>query len=129
LDKAGIDALEKVMRDVRPDFVFAPWGEDSHQDHRHTSALVRSATRYTPNVLFYEVPSTIDFLPDVFVDITSQLRAKERALRLHKSQINRVNVAGLSIIDCARSMAHFRGYQARVKSAEGFKALRLRLDF
>lgn len=129
LDKAGIDALEKVMRDVKPDLVFAPWGEDSHQDHRHTSAIVRSATRYTPNVLFYEVPSTIDFLPDTYVDIAKELKGKEKALRLHKSQVNRLNVAGLSIFDCARSMAQFRGYQGRVKAAEGFKALRLRLSF
>jgi LmbE family N-acetylglucosaminyl deacetylase len=129
LDKEGIDVLEGVMKAVKPDLVFAPWGEDTHQDHRHTSAIVRSATRYTPNVLFYEVPSTIDFLPDVYVDITKTLPAKLKALRAHKSQLNRVNVADLSIIDCAVSMAHFRGYQGRVKAAEGFKALRLRLAF
>jgi LmbE family N-acetylglucosaminyl deacetylase len=129
LSKASIDALDAVMKAVKPDLVFAPWGEDTHQDHRNTSLQVRSATRYTQNVLFYEVPSTIEFLPDVYVDITKTLAAKERALKAHKSQVNKVNVAGLSIIDCARSMAHFRGYQARVKSAEGFKALRLSLSF
>jgi len=129
LTKASIDALDAVMKAVKPDLVFAPWGEDTHQDHRNTSLQVRSATRYTQNVLFYEVPSTIEFQPDVYVDITKTLAAKERALKAHKSQVNKVNVAGLSIIDCARSMAHFRGYQARVKSAEGFKALRLRLSF
>jgi LmbE family N-acetylglucosaminyl deacetylase len=129
LTKESIDALDGVLQEVRPSLVFAPWGEDSHQDHRHTSAQVRSATRYTQNVLFYEVPSTIEFLPDVFVDITDVLPGKEKALKAHKSQIHKVNVAGLSILDCARSMAHFRGYQGRVAAAEGFKALRLRLDF
>ena len=128
LTKASIEALDAVMKAVKPDLVFAPWGDDTHQDHRNTSLQVRSATRYTRNVLFYEVPSTVEFQPDVFVDITRDLKAKERALRAHKSQVNKVNVAGLSIIDCARSMAHFRGYQGRVKSAEGFKALRLLLE-
>ncbi len=125
LSKESIDALDVVLRQVKPDLVFAPWGEDTHQDHRNTSLQVRSATRYTRNVLFYEVPSTIDFLPDVFVDISATFKAKERALRAHKSQIHKVNVADLSIIDCARAMARFRGYQGRVKAAEGFKALRL----
>lgn len=129
LDKAGIDVLEAVLKAVKPDLVFAPWGDDTHQDHRHTSSIVRSATRYTPNVLFYEVPSTIEFLPDVYVDISQTFAAKVTALKLHKSQVHRVNVAGLSILDCARSMAQFRGYQGRVKAAEGFKALRLRLSF
>jgi LmbE family N-acetylglucosaminyl deacetylase len=126
--KAGIDALERVMRGLKPDLVFAPWGEDTHQDHRATSSIVRSATRYTQNVLFYEVPSTIDFLPDTFVDISATLKSKYSALKAHKSQINKVNVADLSIIDCARSMAQFRGYQGRVKAAEGFKSLRLLLE-
>ena len=129
LGKASIDAMDAVIKKVRPDLVFAPWGDETHQDHRNTSAQVRSATRYTQNVLFYEVPSTVDFLPDVFVDITRSLEAKYKALRAHKSQVHKVNVADLSIIDCARAMAHFRGYQGRVKAAEGFKALRLRLDF
>ena len=129
LGRKSIDALDAVIQRVKPDLVFAPWGEDTHQDHRNTSAQVRSATRYTQNVLFYEVPSTVDFLPDIFVDITPVLETKYRALKAHKSQVHKVNVADLSIIDCARSTAHFRGYQGRVKAAEGFKALRLRLDF
>lgn len=128
LTKESIDALDAVLKEAKPDLVFAPWGEDTHQDHRNTSLQVRSATRYTRNVLFYEVPSTIDFLPDVFVDITSTFAIKEKALRAHKSQIHKVNVADLSIIDCARAMASFRGYQGRVKAAEGFKALRLLLE-
>jgi len=125
LGKESIDALDKVMREVKADLVFVPHAEDTHQDHRNTASQVISATRYTHNVLFYEVPSSVNFQPDVFVNIGSVLQAKYRALRAHKSQVNKVNVAGLSIIDCARSMAHFRGYQGRVKAAEGFKALRL----
>jgi LmbE family N-acetylglucosaminyl deacetylase len=129
LTKESIDALDGVLKKVNPDLVFAPHSNDTHQDHRNTGAQVLSATRYSKNVLFYEVPSSVDFTPDVFVDITKELPVKYKALRLHKSQVNKVNVADLSIIDCARSMAHFRGYQARCKAAEGFKALRLRLDF
>jgi len=129
LTKQSIDALDAVMKLVKPDLVFAPWGDDTHQDHRNTSSQVRSATRYTQNVLFYEVPSTIEFQPDVFVDITKTLAGKVWALKAHRSQVHKVNVAELSILDCARSMAHFRGYQGRVEAAEGFKALRLRLSF
>jgi LmbE family N-acetylglucosaminyl deacetylase len=65
----------------------------------------------------------------VFVDITKTLAGKVWALKAHRSQVHKVNVAELSILDCARSMAHFRGYQGRVEAAEGFKALRLRLSF
>ena len=128
LSKESIDALDAVIRQVKPDLVLAPWGDDTHQDHRNTSAQIRSATRYTQNVLFYEVPSTIDFLPDVFVEISKELPTKLRALKAHQSQVHKLNVAGLSILDAAKSMAQFRGYQGRVKAAEGFKALRLHLS-
>jgi len=37
----------------------------------------------------------------------------------------KTNIEGLSIIDIARSSAHFRGIQGRVKNAEGFIPLRL----
>lgn len=125
VSRESIDKLDKVMKEVKADLVFANHASDTHQDHRGTGSLVLSATRYTQNVLFYEVPTSVDFTPDVFVDITDVLDAKYRALRAHKSQVNKVNVADLSIIDCARSMAYFRGFQGRVKAAEGFKALRL----
>ncbi len=128
LSKESIDALDKVMKEVKADIVFAPHAEDTHQDHRNTASQVLSATRYAKNVLFYEVPSSVNFQPDVFVDISPVLALKYKALKAHKSQVNKVNVADLSIIDCARSMAQFRGYQGRVKAAEGFKALRLLLE-
>jgi LmbE family N-acetylglucosaminyl deacetylase len=128
LSKESIDAVEAVMQRLQADVVFAPHAEDTHQDHRNTSLQVTSATRYTKNVLFYEVPSSVNFLPDVFVDISSVLKLKYKALKAHKSQVNKVNVAGLSILDCAQATAHFRGYQGRVEAAEGFKSLRLLLE-
>jgi LmbE family N-acetylglucosaminyl deacetylase len=128
VDKQSIDKLDAVLKQVRPDMVFAPHSNDTHQDHRNTAQIVLSATRYTHNVLFYEVPTSVDFNPDVFVDITSALKPKVQALKAHKSQVHQVRVGKLTIIDVAESMAHFRGYQGRVEAAEGFKALRLLLQ-
>jgi LmbE family N-acetylglucosaminyl deacetylase len=129
VDRASIDALDKVLKAVKPDLVFANFSDDTHQDHRATASIVLSATRYAHNVLFYEVPTSVDFNPDVFVDITgAALEAKFCALKAHKSQVHQLRVGKLSIIDVARSMAHFRGYQGRVEAAEGFKALRLLLQ-
>jgi hypothetical protein len=47
------------------------------------------------------------------------------AIRAHDSQIHKTNIEGMSIIDIATAMAHFRGTQGRVKYGEGFQALRL----
>jgi LmbE family N-acetylglucosaminyl deacetylase len=49
------DALEAVARRVRPDVVFAPRIDDSHQDHRLVAELVPTVWRDVL-VLGYEIP-------------------------------------------------------------------------
>ena len=120
-----IGKIERVIKKVRPDFIFCSFPDDTHQDHRHLGQAVMSATRYIRNVLFYEGPTTQNFKPHVFVDIYDTLEKKIAALKAHKSQVMKTNIEDLSIIEVARSSANFRGIQGRVKFAEAFHALRL----
>ena len=76
-------------------------------------------------MLFYEGPTSIDFNPTIFVDISPCIEKKMETLMAHESQIDKTNIKGLSIIEIATAMAHFRGTQGRVKYSEGFQALRL----
>jgi LmbE family N-acetylglucosaminyl deacetylase len=125
LDRALIQRVESVIHEVQPDFIFVHHNDDTHQDHRHLSTSTITATRYTRNVLFYEGPTTVNFTPSVFVDVDSVLEDKIATLRAHNSQVSKTNIEGLSIVDIARSSAHFRGIQGRVRNAEGFVPLRL----
>lgn len=127
MDKGNaiIQLAEKRIKEIAPDFIFINFFCDTHQDHRTVNRSVLSATRYVRNVLFYEVPTTSDFNPQVFVDISETLDTKIQALEAHHSQILRTNIEDLSISQIARSCANFRGIQGRVKYAEGFCALRL----
>lgn len=127
IDKGPISQLDRVMATFNPHLIFVNYSEDSHQDHRAVAACTVSATRYIPNVLMYEVPTTNGFNPSVFVDITHIIDEKLRLLEAHKSQVFATRIAGLSIADAASSCANFRGYQARVKYAEGFVPIRLRV--
>ena len=117
--------VDEVIEQVKPDVVFLNYHEDVHQDHRATSRAGVSATRYVREVLFYEVPTTQHFEPDIFVDIEGVLEKKGWLLQLHGSQVNRTRVKNLTIVESAQSCANFRGFQGRVKFAEGFKALRV----
>lgn len=127
LDKGNeiIHVAERYIEKVDPDFIFINNFHDTHQDHRTVNRSVLSATRYVRNVLFYEVPTTSDFNPQVFVNIGDTLEKKILALEAHHSQIMRTNIEDLSISEIARSSANFRGIQGRVKYAEGFSPLRL----
>lgn len=128
LSQELVAQLESVLRQVRPRFIFTHWRDDTHQDHRHLTACTLSATRYIPNLLFYEGPTSQNFNPTVFVDISEELENKLALLSLHASQIARTNIEQTTILDMARSAASFRGIQARVRYAEGFSSQRLLIN-
>jgi LmbE family N-acetylglucosaminyl deacetylase len=128
VDKRLITTIENAMKDSKPDIIFFNYYNDIHQDHRAVAEGAISATRYVKKVLFYEVPTTEGFEPDVFVDIGDVLEDKLKLLKIYASQVNKTRVPHLTILESAKSCANFRGFQARVKYAEGFKALRLMLD-
>ncbi len=125
LDRALIQRLEGVIQELEPDFIFVHYQDDTHQDHRNLAISTLTATRYTRNVLLFEGPTTQNFSPSVFVDIDTVLEQKVTSLEAHTSQVSKTNIEGLSIVDIARSSAHFRGIQGRVRNAEGFVPLRL----
>lgn len=50
--------IENVLNEVKPDFIFVNYIDDTHQGHRNLARSAMSATRYIKNVLFYEVPTT-----------------------------------------------------------------------
>jgi LmbE family N-acetylglucosaminyl deacetylase len=125
VNKVLISTLENVINKIKPDAVFFNYFDDTHQDHRVTTQSSASATRYIKEVLYYEVPTSQNFQPDIFVDIGDVLDKKLELLRIHASQVDKTKVENLTILESARSCAIFRGYQGRVKYAEGFKAIRI----
>ncbi|MGM0442266.1 MAG: PIG-L deacetylase family protein [Elusimicrobiota bacterium] len=121
--------IEKIINKVDPEIIFTNYFQDTHQDHRAVADSMQSATRYKKNVLFYEVPTSIEFNPTVFMDIGSVWEKKKELLKAHASQVNATRIKGLSILESAKSCAIFRGYQGRTKYAEGFLPLRFSLDW
>ena len=123
-----IHNIERVIEKIEPDLIFIHYRDDTHQDHRNLSDCALSATRYVPNLLFYEVPTTQNFSPTVFVDIESIMEQKMALLKAHASQITKTNIKDLTILEGARSNANFRGIQGRVKFAEAFCSQRFFLQ-
>jgi len=120
-----IHLVELYIKRIQPYFIFVNFYDDTHQDHRTVNRSVLSAARYVRNVMFYEVPTTNNFTPNIFVDIGSVFELKLEALKAHSSQVMKTNIPDFSIIDIARSSAHFRGVQGRIPLAEGFIPERL----
>jgi len=126
-DQTVIKAIEKVVNKVNPDLVLVHGPADTHQDHRYVNACALSATRHIKRILYYEVPTSNDFHPNIFVDIEKSFKKKLQALEAHASQMTRTNIPQLPIQRLAEAMANFRGTQCKVKFAEGFHSPRLLL--
>jgi len=125
--KAGkelISKIEKVIERIQPDEVYVNYYEDSHQDHRALAQCVISATRYIKRVLFYEDYTSLNFNPDIFVSIKDVLDEKINVLKAHYCQISRQYPTELNMLESVTAIANFRGFQGKVKYAEGFKAFR-----
>ena len=120
LNKELIEKIEEVLGEVNPDLILANYGDDTHQDHRILTQATMSATRYVRNVLFFEVPTTQNFNPQVYVDISDTLERKSQVLNAHASQVMKTNIEDMYIIELAQANATFRGIQGRVKFAEAF---------
>src|SRR5256885_1699615 len=128
LTRELIVRLESVIRKIEPRMIFVNSPDDTHQDHRNLAQSAMSATRYVPNFLFYEVPSTVNFAPNCYTDIAGVLDTKLAGLEAHRSQVAKTNIEDLTILELPRSCANFRGIQARVNYAEAFQSVRLRSE-
>jgi len=129
VSKESVRFIEDIIERVKPYEIYLNYIEDTHQDHRILAECIMSACRYNKRVLFYEDFTSINFQPDIFVDIEEVLEEKIDVINAFHSQVNKCVPTGPVMIESIKSVAQFRGFQAKVRYAEGFKAVRyLKLD-
>ncbi len=128
VDRDLIGAIERVISECRPDIIFVNYPDDAHQDHKNLAECTVVASRYCRKVLFYEDYTSTDYEPNMFTDIGDVLDEKVKLLEVHRSQVEREYPTGLDLVESVKAVANFRGFQAKVKYAEGFCALRFLMD-
>lgn len=117
-----VQALERVIKEFRPDIVLTHSANDFHQDHAAVHRATMRAARRQPSILCYESPSaTPSFAPVFYTDVSAYMDVKAHAIQLHADQSGKPYMGA----DRARGVAAFRGHQARLTLAEGFEVMRL----
>lgn len=129
-DSKTVGAIEQVMTDFNPDYIFTQWVFDTHQDHRNTSLATISAARNFENIFLYEPfppsgRSYVGFKPQVYVDITDTIDDKVKSIEYHVSQVEKY---GSEWTESIRGRAKLRGFESGVKYAETFELLRFKLS-
>lgn len=116
-----VDRIEKIVNEFKPDRVYVPYGNDTHQDHRVTSNVAKSACRKVKQILEYEEPSSYNsFNATYWIDVTPFIEKKMDAIRAHASQGHKEILKAKSI----EGLNLYRGYQSHVEYAEGFATFR-----
>lgn len=123
---ASINTILDVIARVQPTHVYTHSQFDTHQDHRNTHHASMVAVRAIPNVYCYQAPSaTVDFRPNLFIDISSHIEAKLAAIAAYSSQTSvRPYLAQDLIIATARYWGRFAGFVL----AEPMEIVRQRSD-
>jgi LmbE family N-acetylglucosaminyl deacetylase len=118
-DDKTLNAVAAWLRETRPDVVVTHWPLDTHPNHHVTSSLVwQSYLRGAGwSLYFYEVMTdrqSLNFRPDLYLDIGAVADLKRQALACHRSQgpdeIWRVHEA----------MGRHRGSECGVAFAEAY---------
>jgi LmbE family N-acetylglucosaminyl deacetylase len=115
--RESVELIDRVMLETEADIIYTHSADDSHQDHRTTARASLAAGRRIPRLLTYEAPTSLGFVPSLFVDVETFLERKLHALRAHESQVLKNRLVDLEAVE---AQARYRGFQARLRRAEGF---------
>lgn len=130
-----VQALEEVIRTIRPTIIYTHHASDLNVDHRLTEAAVLTACRPMPGetvreILAFEIMSSSEwaapnrpmFQPNVFVDITNHWPRKRAALKAYEREMRAApHSRSIEHLDV---LSRHRGMSVGVERAESFVCLR-----
>tara|TARA_B100001142_G_C14164674_1_gene589831 strand:+ start:190 stop:885 length:696 start_codon:yes stop_codon:yes gene_type:complete len=123
-------SIDNVIKDIKPEVIYLPTIHDSHTDHNITVKATLSCVKWFRNksikrVLGYEVLSETNFnyfedsfKPCVYIDISSFLEKKIKAMKIYKTEISKHPFPRSE--DAIKSLAKLRGSESGYKAAEAF---------
>ena len=116
--EATVAELTRLLDEIEPDLVYAPFFVDNHADHRASAAiLVESAKRTRRAFACCAYQTWTPMFPNILVDVSREFDRKMAALSEHKTQIRNIDYARI----CEAAGTLWSLYTDKnVRHAEGF---------
>lgn len=137
-------AIAGIIRTVTPDILITHWPHDAHPDLRAAGQAVLDACltaclahiplpdppHFVKRAFAFALPTSIDFVPDVFVDISNAISQKRQALECYPTILAEVaelyaKASTQNAPDFVLAPNMYWGYEAGVLYAEAFKEVKV----
>ncbi len=117
-------SIIKIIEENDIEIVYTHWSGDIHVDHQVVARATIAAARHVPRLLMYRsnyYESDVLFAGRFYVDITSTLEQKKRAIMAHESEYKRVGKKWLRFFE---NQNQNDGQMIGVDFAERFEILK-----
>jgi len=140
----GPELRRQVINAIRwadPEVIFSNSLEDPSTDHNVTAQVVSRVLlslpgknvpadeppmEKFPTLFHWDTAAGLHFHPEVYVDTSDTFEEKIKALECHRSQFDWMDTFQIhTLTEHCRIMSEFRGLQAGIRHAEGFRAFRI----
>jgi N-acetylglucosamine malate deacetylase 1 len=131
-----VQALEPFIQRIAPSVIYTHHHGDLNIDHCRTQEAVMIACRPQPGCTVKEIygfevlsstewgtPQTEPFIPNLYVDISTQLPSKMGALEAYEDEMR--SKPHSRSVEHAEILARHRGYSIGVQAAEAFAVYRV----
>ena len=93
--KEKVKKVKEVLKREEPDIIFIPYEKDVHPTHRETARVVLMANKKKGRkIWFYETWTPMENPNFIFFFGENLMKIKLKAIRKHRSQIERMNLDG-----------------------------------
>jgi len=116
-----LDSMILLRDKLKPDIVFCPSMEDTHQDHQVIAQEAFRAFKFTTLIGYIQPHNLTEIRPNFFVELTEdELQAKIDLISIYKSQAHR----NYSRPEAIKGTAAFYGAMTGRKYCEAFEIIR-----
>ncbi|MBA3749890.1 MAG: PIG-L family deacetylase [Nitrosopumilus sp.] len=128
LTKELIDSIEFFIKKTKADIIYTHPLRDNHHDHRAIAEATVEAGRFTPSIFGYENPSTRNFNPVMFYDISDVIDEKNKFINMYGSQESKIFIGSNSV----KGLSEFRAIQTRLDEKivymEAFEVMKISFE-
>jgi len=117
------EKIDDLIKTSDPDLILTHAPEDYHPDHSYLSKYIKAVAGFRCPLLFSDTLLGVNFIPEIYVDITKYFNYKKKAILCHKTQ-NPNN-----FVEAVEIMNRFRAAQCNAPRGNYAEAYRLDKKF